>query len=166
MGSRTAYNWTATIEIVLPPFANYILRVCFVVYLLLGCVGAFRRQAAAWRELAALAVAFGILHWTTGFPAVIQSFAGSSPLFAILIMFVCVVMGMLANYFFELRSPFTWNSFVKPLLVSPIVLFPLWGTVETRTDIQTLELISLAFLAFQNGFFWRSVFKRASTHSK
>jgi hypothetical protein len=113
-----------------------------------------------------LAVAFAILHWTIGFPAVVQSFSAASTVLTISLMFLCVLLGMIANYFFELRAQFTWKSFLKPLLVSPIVLLPLMGAVETRPGVQSVELVSLAFLAFQNGFFWRSVFKRATKPTK
>jgi len=150
-----------------PLILNYILQGCFALYLILIIIGGVRRQSGIWKEVAGLVVAFAILHWTVGFPrAVVQTFSPTSTVATIVLMFVCVLIGMICNYFFELRVRFTWLSFLKPLLVSPIVLLPLIGVVETRPEVGSLELISFAFLAFQNGFFWRSVFKRAHTQTE
>lgn len=150
----------------MPPLINYILRACLLLYALFALIGVLRREVGAWKELACVLAAFVILRWTTGFPAVIQSFSGVTPFVSVIIMFGFVLLGTIANYFFELRGRFSWESFVKPILVSPIVLLPLVGTVATRPEVQPIELISFAILAFQNGFFWRSVFRRASSHSK
>ena len=105
-------------------------------------------------------VAF-LLNVTTGFPATKQAFGGASPVLAIGIMFVCTLLGIGAHYFFYLREKFSWRSFVKPLVISPIVLLPLMGSVQGTSNVESIQLISFGFLAFQNGFFWKEVLERA-----
>ncbi len=145
------------------PLVTYILLACFVSYLLLIVIdGVLRHSAGRLRkELFGLIAAFLVVHWSTGFPSVRESFSSVTLISTIVIMFVFVLFGMAANYFFYLRGPFLWRSFVRPLLVSPMVLLPLVGTVENRSDVESVQLICLACLAFQNGFFWRTVFEHA-----
>jgi len=110
-----------------------------------------------------LFVVIVILKTTTGFPATSRAFGGISPLNAIGVMFVCTLFGIAAHYFFHLKGKFSWRTFLKPLVISPIVLLPLIGSVQGNTNIETFQLISFGFLAFQNGFFWREVFEHAKT---
>jgi hypothetical protein len=147
----------------MPPLVTDILLVCFVLYLLLIVIDdvPHRSFARLRKELFGLLVAFLVIHWTTDFPSVRESFSAVSLICAIVIMFVFVLFGMGANYFFYLKGPFLWRSFVRPLVVSPMVLLPLIGTVENRSDVGSVQIICLACLAFQNGFFWRTVFEHA-----
>jgi hypothetical protein len=104
-----------------------------------------------------------LLRVTTGFPSTRRPFGGVSPELSIAIMFVCTILGISAQYLFGLRGRFSWRSLLKPLVISPIVLLPLIGSVQGSGGIQSLQLISFGFLAFQNGFFWRTVLERAQT---
>jgi hypothetical protein len=88
--------------------------------------------------------------------------AGTSSGLVVLAMFVCVVFGISARYVFYLRGAFSWLDLVKPLCISPIVLLPLIGSVQGVKNLETTQVISFALLAFQNGFFWQTVFERAS----
>jgi len=45
-------------------------------------------------------------------------------------------------------------------------MMPLMGTVEAATRMDGIELASLAFLAFQNGFFWRSLLEKQETMAR
>ena len=67
--------------------------------------------------------------------------------------------------FFRVASPDTSFScervscldFAEPLCISPILLFPLFGSVQGAEDLQPMQVVSFALLAFQNGFFWQVV---------
>lgn len=80
---------------------------------------------------------------------------------AILIMFICVVLGIMARNIFYQRGKFTLKSFLRPLVISPIVLLPLIGALQSSAEVEAIQLICLAILAFQNGFFWKTVFDNA-----
>jgi len=112
-------------------------------------------------QAAILLGVFILLNVITGFPATRQAFGGVSPLASIGIMFVCILFGIAAHYLFYLKGRFFWRSFLKPLLISPIVLLPLIGSVQGASNIESIQLISFGFLAFQNGFFWKEVLERA-----
>lgn len=114
-------------------------------------------------QAAALGILFLVLHYVTGFPTPRELFGGASLLGAIGLMFLCVVLGMAARYAFYLHGRFSWRSLLKPLCVSPIVLLPLLGSIQTIAEIQAMHLVSFGILAFQNGFFWQVVFERAAT---
>lgn len=106
-----------------------------------------------------------LLHYTTDFPQPRRQFGGASILVLVGGMFACVVLGMIARYFFYMRRPFSWRSFLKPLFVSPIVLLPLLGTVQSAAEIEVMQSISFGVLAFQNGFFWQVVFDNARSNA-
>ncbi len=109
--------------------------------------------------VAAMAI---VLHLTTGFPVPVQAFGGADPLWAVLIMLGCVVLGMMAHYgFFKGEVPFSWREFLRPLLISPIVIGPLLGSVVGAESLSPMQLVSFMILGFQNGFFWKQVLDRA-----
>src|SRR5260370_11859372 len=87
--------------------------------------------------------------------------AGSSPTLVVLIMFACILLGIGARYIFYLEGKFSWLDFVKPLCISPILLLPLIGSVQTGKDLEAIQVVSFALLAFQNGFFWQAVLAQA-----
>jgi hypothetical protein len=94
-----------------------------------------------------------------------QAFGGSfSPLLAAGIMFVGVVLGIAATYVFNLTSPFSWFDFARPLLVSPLILLPLIGSMQGGS-LEPIQLVCFAILAFQNGFFWQHVLRNAKPSS-
>ena len=148
---------------------TYVIAACVAIYALV-LVGDLTRTRPAKRVLLegfALLVVVVVLYVATGFPMPSgrQAFGGLGPLPAIGLMFVCVLLGMAAQYVFYLRGPFSWLSFAKPLCVSPIVLLPLLGTLEGVSRVESIQLISFCVLAFQNGFFWMVVFERAKTET-
>jgi len=152
----------------MPFLINQVLIVSFVVAAVVVIVDAIasRRFSNALRvETIGLVIAFFVLHWTTGFPTPRQSFSTAPSVLAILAIFLFIVCGMAANYFFYLKSRFSWLSLLKPLCVSPIVMLPLIGTLETRGDTEPIQIICLALLSFQNGFFWKTVFAHENRES-
>lgn len=118
-------------------------------------------------ELVALVGALGTLHLITGFPSRSQrqSFGDAEILGLIAAIYISIMLGMAARYFFYLRGRFKWRSFLKPLCVSPIVLLPLLGTLPFGNTVEPIQWIFFAVLGFQNGFFWRVVFERAQNEA-
>jgi hypothetical protein len=78
------------------------------------------------------------------------------------LLYLALIAGMAAQYAF-LKSPrarFRWPAFLKPFLASPVVFLPLLGSLEDQLDggPWTLSRLMLVFVAFQNGFFWKTFF--------
>jgi len=143
----------------------------FVTYALVGClsllVAALVVEWARTRalrpflvQLALVAAAVLILNLTTGFPVSRQAFGGASPLVTIAIMFVASLLGIAARYVYFMRT-FSWPSLLKPMCLTPIVLLPLVGSVQTSAALEPVQVVSLSILAFQNGFFWKAVLEHA-----
>lgn len=86
---------------------------------------------------------------------------GTPPTLVILTMFVSILLGVAARYIFYLEGKFSWLDFVKPLCISPILLLPLMGSVQTVQNLEAIQVVSFALLAFQNGFFWQAVLAEA-----
>lgn len=153
----------------MPPVTTYFVLVSMSVYALVLLVELVRERRAKriLLEATGLVVAAAFLHLTTGFPrpSPLRAFGGLGPLPVIGLMFVGVLLGTIARYFFYLRTPFSWISLIKPLCVSPIVLLPLLGTLYGVTEAEPVQIASFCLLAFQNGFFWRIVFDRARIQS-
>jgi len=84
-----------------------------------------------------------------------------SPIFG-LHMAVWMVLGMLANYLWDLfRSGKTFSDIklpelLLPLLVSPIIFYGIYSLWPDKKIAFALNLV-----AFQNGFFWQVVFSKA-----
>jgi H+/Cl- antiporter ClcA len=108
-------------------------------------------------------VAVVLLNLATGFPAETHRVAfgpGWPPELVLGFMFLAVVAGMVGHYAFHRRGGFSWNSFARPLVASPIVLLPLIGSLQGAA-LETVQVVSFVILAYQNGFFWREVLKDA-----
>ncbi len=107
-----------------------------------------------------LAAVIVLLNVTTGFPTPKQAFGDLQLILAIGIMLVCTVLGMAARYVFHQRKTFSWASFLRPLVIAPLILLPLIGTMQGIQDFKPIQLISFGMLSFQNGFFWKEVFEK------
>jgi hypothetical protein len=141
-----------------------VLRVCAALYLALIVVdwARSRRHKRFMLELLPL-VALVILDVLIASAAngYVSFGAGTSPTTVILIMFGAIVVGIAARYLFYLQAKFSWLDFAKPLCISPILLLPLIGSMEGANDLRSMQVVSFALLAFQNGFFWQVVLQRA-----
>lgn len=87
------------------------------------------------------------------------AFGGISPITAIIIMFGSIILGIIANHRYVSRK-ISWHSLSRPIVISPMILLPLIGTLPSSTDLESLQLICLSIIAFQNGFFWKTIFER------
>lgn len=144
------------------PLVNYLLLGCLALYSLVLLVEALsgKRSRTVALEGGGLVAFLVILHLTTGFPTPARAFGGFSPLSAIAIMFGSVLTGIASQYVFYRKGRFTLRSFLKPMVISPIVLLPLLGSLQGITALEPIQLISFALLSFQNGFFWQTVLER------
>lgn len=145
------------------PVITYLLVFFIVLYVLVILIEFIKKRSIkrSLLELLLLVVFVIILYITTGFPITssYQSFGGVSPIVAIAIMFLCTILGTISNYFFSLKGKFSWRKLLKPLFVSPIVFLPLIGSVQSVSNLESIQMVSFAILAFQNGFFWQKVFE-------
>ena len=87
---------------------------------------------------------------------------GASAVATVIIMLLAVICGIAARYIFYLqKGQFSLLDFFKPFAISPIVLLPLIGSVQTTGELNAMQVVSFAVLAFQNGFFWQAVLEGA-----
>ena len=110
-----------------------------------------------------LVFVYSVLSLTLDFPNSKRIFGDTSPLLSVFIMLVCTIFGMISNHIFYMdnKKPFSWYTFLRPIVISPIVLLPILGSALGGSQkLNTIQLISFAFLSFQNGFFWKEIFER------
>ncbi len=89
------------------------------------------------------------------------AFGGTSSIATVGIMFIATICGIGARYIFFLqKGQFSWLDVFKPITISPIVLLPLIGSIQTGM-LNEMQVVSFAVLAFQNGFFWQAVLEGA-----
>lgn len=139
-----------------------VLAVLCAAILVFDLVRGARRRAAI--GLVLLVVFLIVLYLTTGFPQPSSgqiSFGGSIPgWWALVAMAIGVIFGMVAQYVWSKPKKPKLLDFLRPIVVSPLVMLPLIGSLQDG-PLETLQLASLTLLAFQNGFFWQQVLKDA-----
>jgi hypothetical protein len=117
---------------------------------------------------AGLIIGYFVLSATTEFPfpSGRQAFgAAFSPLLAVLLMFGSVALGIAATYIFHLSGRFSWRDFARPMVVSPLILLPLIGSLQGAA-LEPVQLICFVILSFQNGFFWQQVLRDAKATTR
>ena len=119
-----------------------------------------RRPRYTALQLTTLVLVAAYFHLSTGFPIPVQSFGSKTSLLVAALMGICIILGMLSSFFFFPRDGRGISACVKPLLVSPIILLPLLGLVKTVPDFSSITMLYLCLISYQNGFFWKVVFRR------
>jgi len=146
-----------------------LLKICAGFYLL-AIIIEWVRSRSFKRFLLELLPLFGLvvidLFITSASTGYIAFGAGTSPTTMVLIMLVCILLGVAARYIFYLRGQFSWLDFAKPMCISPILLIPLVGSVQAVKELETIQVVSFALLAFQNGFFWQAVLQQSRPKNK
>jgi hypothetical protein len=141
------------------------MKACSAIYLMaIVAEFAFRRRWLRFAfQLASLLIVIGIaLLLNNDFSGKVSLGAKESPFFPISITFVGIICGIAARYFFYLKpGKFSWLNFIKPIVISPIVLLPLVSSVEAVGPLSPMQTVSFTLLAFQNGFFWQAVLDTA-----
>jgi hypothetical protein len=149
----------------MPVLINFTLIGCLVASIIVAILDYWLRQNLIrliiyFLGLIAIVI---ILRYNIDFPSVYDRRAFGktvSPEICVAVMFLCVVLGIMATYVFNISGKFVWLDFVRPLVVSPLILLPLIGSVQ-GASLEPLQLICFAILAFQNGFFWQQVLRDA-----
>ncbi|SDH93669.1 hypothetical protein [Lutimaribacter saemankumensis] len=75
---------------------------------------------------------------------------------AVAAMLISISLGIVARYVFDAERDFDMFALLCPLVVAPLLLLPLIGTLDNG-ELQPLQLVSLSILSFQNGLFWQKV---------
>src|SRR5215475_12373974 len=116
------------------PLINLAMIGCLTLALLLAIFDHVRRPS--WRRLLISVLALGTvalaLFLTTGFPFTPprQAFGGTSPLLSLALMFAGVVLGIAGEYIYNLRGTFSWLDLARGLVWSPILLIPLFSSLQ------------------------------------
>ena len=146
-------------------FSRTALEICVAIYLFAVLTDLIRRRRwlKSSLELGAFAVVLLIgLLINNSVNGVVSFGEGQSPLVATLVMFGAIILGIGARYLFYLQAgQFSWLSLLKPAAISPIVLIPLIGSIQTLNGLNAMQMVSFGMLAFQNGFFWQAVLNAA-----
>jgi hypothetical protein len=83
-------------------------------------------------------------------------------------LFVCMVLGMLGKVAFDMLTEpgkFDWKARARtgilPLIVSPIVFLSIMQVRDATAAATLTSFIAVSCTAFQNGFFWHTIFDRS-----
>ena len=107
-------------------------------------------------------------------PKAVQTRGESDEIIAIVICYMSMVFGMMAEYGYaqaergNKKIEFDWMSFLMPIFASPIVFIPLL-TLTSEVAIGgafTRPKLMVYLVAFQNGFFWKSFFEQRRAEAK
>jgi len=142
----------------MPALINNTLILCLALGSLLAVFDHVRRPS--WRRSLIYALALGVIALGLLLRSERQAFGGASPLLALVLMFIGVLLGIAATYVFNLTGSFSWRDLARPLVVSPLVLLPLIGSLQ-GANLEPVQLVCFTVLAFQNGFFWQQVLRDA-----
>ncbi len=104
--------------------------------------------------------------------------AGEGEIWFLLTLYIFLLLGMLANHAYSRlsqpqakRRAFDLGLFLAPIFTSPIVIIPLFASVQAAgVDLYQADSarLMLFLVAFENGFFWKVIFdqRRAITNGK
>jgi hypothetical protein len=148
----------------MPTVVYQILVTCFILAILLIAIDLTRNRNVRRTLFCLLPLAIAALA-LLAVRSSWQAFgADTSPIIAIALMFVGVLLGIAATYVFNLKESFSWKEFVRPIVISPLVLLPLIGSVQGAV-LEPVQLVCFTVLAFQNGFFWQQVLRDAKPNT-
>lgn len=104
-----------------------------------------------------------------GYPFLVESKGPVEETVAIVLSYLCMVLGMVAQYFYRQAESsgrglkIEIAPFLMPIFASPIVFIPLLAIIQDTTmggGAFAKAKIMLYLVAFQNGFFWKDIFDR------
>ena len=107
-------------------------------------------------------------------PRAVQTRGTSDEIVAIVICYLSMVFGMMAEYGYaqaergNKKLEFELMSFLMPIFASPIVFIPLL-TLTSEVAMGgafTRPKLMVYLVAFQNGFFWKSFFEQRRAEAK
>ena len=152
----------------MPPFFTALIIFSVVTFLVTTIIGAVQGILSIKRLCLEISFLFSytvaLFAWT-GFPHSIVAFSEPvSPRF-LLALQISIIAGIIGCQAFEHPSDqkWRWQEILRPVLVAPMLLLPLLGSLDSCGGLNSLQSASFFLLAFQNGFFWRKVFHQVST---
>ena len=85
-------------------------------------------------------------------------------------LFVCMVLGMLGKVAFDMLTKpgkFDWKARARagilPFIVSPMVFLSIMKAGDATAAVSITSFIAVSCIAFQNGFFWHTIFDRSGS---
>lgn len=129
----------------------------YVIYLLYDWIST-RRTKVIGLQFGGLILLFLFLRLYFGFPGHKTSFGPETSLLKNILLLICIMLGIISSYVFS-RERFHFLECLRPLLISPIILLPLHTLIEKEHDIDLGRMLTLCLIAYQNGFFWKTIFK-------
>lgn len=146
------------------PLLNYLLLTAFVLYGLFLLLEVFKNRAFK-PFIVQLILLMGLaitLYFAYNFPFPRRSFGSVDSPYVMALMLLFIVLGIASNYLFFNQS-FVLRDFLRPILISPILLIPLYTLVSGNPSHESMKVIWLCLLAYQNGFFWKTMFEKIET---
>lgn len=147
------------------PDINATVLICMILYLFMIIIILKRNCSIQnWFHLGGFFLVLSFLYLLFGFPFPtpgLQSFGGGvSPIIGVCIIEVGVILGIVAELINRKPRKPAPIEILQPILASPIVLLPLYGTIHTLPKLQSKQIIWLVLLGFQNGWFWKTVIEK------
>ena len=143
------------------PLIVKLITLSFIALFLLGLID--YRLNKSWvrtiKYYALLVLAILILHFLVDYPSSKISYGGSSSWLIIILSYISMLVGMISQYFFNKDKVFDSMSFLKPFFISPIIYLPMLGVLGNNSSPDKIAILSIMIISFQNGFFWRSIYK-------
>ena len=136
-----------------------------VIALVVFAVG--RRDVRLWTITVLIGLVY-VVWQSTPLPFETRAGDDGQDVAAVAICYLAMLLGMMAEYVYaqaekgQARPTFAPMTFVMPILASPIVFIPLLtiaGEVNAPGILSRAKLM-VYFVAFQNGFFWKSFFEQ------
>ncbi len=151
----------------MPPSLNILCLIAAGTYaasILFNLITPRRSRGLSFLESVLLAIYLVMLHQWTGFPHSQVPFSSSVSLGFLGALQLAVVAGILCSQAYHLNptSPDGWFEIARPVMVAPLLLLPLLASLDSCGERTSLQNCSFLLLAFQNGFFWRSLFRKIS----
>ncbi len=119
-------------------------------------------------SLVFLIILFIFLNLAFGFPRIIETKDAVEEVISIVLCYIFMLLGMVAQYFYiqaesgHKKIKFELLPFLMPIFASPIVFIPLLTLLENihSTGAFSKSKLMIYLIGFQNGFFWKTIFKK------
>jgi len=79
------------------------------------------------------------------------------------VILIAATLGTIARYIFDYKTNqvFSFLSLAKPIVITPIIILPIVGTLNTdHPNLKFMQFMCILLLSFQNGFFWRTILEK------
>ena len=151
-------------------FQTTIIALTLIGFLIFIVVDFMRKKNYTYLLInaAILILIFLVLKFYFNFPSSVEPRSGIDQ-WDMLLLYILTLLGMVAHYFYDKLThegedfKFSFKGFIRPLIVSPLIFYPLLSLFDLcnfELNFTTPAGIIMYFIAFQNGYFWKSFFER------